>query len=113
MTREDLRLLIKSAERQEKVLRKKAEHQREMLNPFRPFTWRRKEEAEWALYHCQSVLTHLYFYEEHWDNLPQEYQCTRGDHAMENSKSKPDYFKVVYSIRTPSYYRPETTDSIF
>lgn len=45
-----------------------------MLNPFRPFTWRRKEEAEWALHHCQSVLTHLYFYEEHWDNLPQEYQ---------------------------------------
>ena len=32
---------------------------------------------------------------------------------MENSKSKPDYFKVAYSIRTPSYYRPETTDSVF
>ncbi len=26
---------------------------------------------------------------------------------MENSKFKPDYFKVSYSIRTPSYYRPE------
>lgn len=26
---------------------------------------------------------------------------------MENSKSKPDYFKEAYSIRTPSYYRPE------
>ena len=26
---------------------------------------------------------------------------------MENSKFKPDYFKVAYSIRTPSYYRPE------
>ena len=74
MTREDLRLLIECAERQEKVLRKKAEHQKEMFDPFRPFTWRRKEEAERALHHWQSVLTHLYFYEEHWDNLPQEYQ---------------------------------------
>lgn len=36
MTREDLRLLIECAERQEKVLRKKAEHQREMFDPFRP-----------------------------------------------------------------------------
>ena len=26
---------------------------------------------------------------------------------MENSKFKPDYFKVAYSICTPSYYRPE------
>ncbi len=26
---------------------------------------------------------------------------------MENSKFKPDYFKVAYGIRTPSYYRPE------
>ena len=74
MTREDLRLLIECAERQEKVLRKKAEHQREMFDPFRPFAWRRKEEAERALHYCQSVLTHLSFYEEHWDNLPQEYQ---------------------------------------
>ena len=32
---------------------------------------------------------------------------------MANNQFKPDYFKVVYSIRTPSYYRPETTDSIF
>lgn len=32
---------------------------------------------------------------------------------MENSKFKPDYFKVAYSIRTPSYYRPRTTDSVF
>lgn len=32
---------------------------------------------------------------------------------MENSKFKPDYFKVSYSIHTPSYYRPETTDSFF
>ena len=40
----------------------------------RPFTWRRKEEAERALHYCQSVLKHLRFYEEHWDNLPQEYQ---------------------------------------
>lgn len=38
MTREDLRLLIECAERQEKVLRKKVEHQREMFDPFRPFT---------------------------------------------------------------------------
>ena len=38
MTREDLRLLIECAERQEKVLRKKAEHQKEMFDPFRPFT---------------------------------------------------------------------------
>ncbi|HCG27066.1 MAG TPA: hypothetical protein DE060_11775 [Lentisphaeria bacterium] len=52
----------------------KAEHQREMSDPFRPFTWRRKEEAERALHYCQSVLKHLRFYEEHWDNLPQEYQ---------------------------------------
>ena len=74
MTREDLRLLIECAERQEKVLRKKAEQQREMFDPIRPFTWRRTEEAERALHHCQSVLTHLSFYEEHWDNLPQEYQ---------------------------------------
>ncbi len=74
MTREDLRLLIECAERQEKVLRKKVEHQREMFDPFRPFTWRRKEEAERALHYCQSVLKHLRFYEEHWDNLPQEYQ---------------------------------------
>ena len=74
MTREDLRLLIECAERQEKVLRKKAEHQREMFDPFRPFIWRRKEEAERALHYCQSVLKHLRFYEEHWDNLPQEYQ---------------------------------------
>lgn len=26
---------------------------------------------------------------------------------MENSKFKPDYFKVAYSIHTPSYYHPE------
>ena len=26
---------------------------------------------------------------------------------MENSKFKPDYFKVSYSIHTPSYYRPK------
>ncbi len=74
MTREDLRLLIECAQRQEKVLRKKAGHQKEMFDPFRPFTRRRKEEAERALHYCQSVLKHLRFYEEHWDNLPQEYQ---------------------------------------
>lgn len=38
MTREDLRLLIECAQRQEKVLQKKAEHQKEMFDPFRPFT---------------------------------------------------------------------------
>ena len=36
MNREDLRLLIECAQRQEKVLRKKAEHQKEMFDPFRP-----------------------------------------------------------------------------
>lgn len=29
---------------------------------------------------------------------------------MENSKSKPDYFKVAYSIHTPSYYRPKDNE---
>lgn len=29
---------------------------------------------------------------------------------MENSKFKPDYFKVSYSIHTPSYYRPKDNE---
>lgn len=29
---------------------------------------------------------------------------------MENSKFKPDYFKVAYGIRTPSYYRPKDNE---
>ena len=29
---------------------------------------------------------------------------------MENSKFKPDYFKVSYSIHTPSYYRPQDNE---